>query len=128
MSVDKMNPRIARIWCAALDSGGFKQTRDRLRDENGYCCLGVLCELHAQETGNNWTEDENLNRYLHQENYLPKKVGYWAGLLAESDMSYSNPKLSDGQVLSELNDQGKSFAYISNLIKEDVFENGKGGW
>lgn len=31
-------------WCNALRSGKYKQTKDILQDENGYCCLGVLCK------------------------------------------------------------------------------------
>lgn len=31
-------------WVPALRSGDYTQTRTRLRDTTGYCCLGVLCE------------------------------------------------------------------------------------
>lgn len=31
-------------WIAALRSGKYKQTRGRLQDGDGFCCLGVLCD------------------------------------------------------------------------------------
>lgn len=32
-------------WIAALRSGEYEQTRGALNDENGFCCLGVACDL-----------------------------------------------------------------------------------
>lgn len=32
-------------WCKALRSGEYKQTKETLQDENGFCCLGVACDL-----------------------------------------------------------------------------------
>ena len=32
-------------WLVALESGEYKQGRGRLRDDNGFCCLGVACDL-----------------------------------------------------------------------------------
>lgn len=34
-----------RAWLEALRSGNYSQTRHRLQDEDGYCCLGVACEI-----------------------------------------------------------------------------------
>lgn len=42
MSEEQSNNR--RIWSAALKSGKFKQTKEKLGDlEQGMCCLGVGC-------------------------------------------------------------------------------------
>ena len=30
-------------WLAALRSGNFSQSKHKLQDSNGYCCLGVAC-------------------------------------------------------------------------------------
>ena len=35
-------------WCEALESGKYKQTRHRLQESKGYCCLGVACELFGE--------------------------------------------------------------------------------
>lgn len=33
-------------WCEALESGEYEQTKDCLHENgDGYCCLGVACEL-----------------------------------------------------------------------------------
>ena len=36
---------IAQRWVNALRSGEYKQTKTQLQDEEGFCCLGVLCDL-----------------------------------------------------------------------------------
>jgi hypothetical protein len=33
----------------ALRSGKYEQTTGLLKDETGFCCLGVACDLYAQE-------------------------------------------------------------------------------
>lgn len=38
----RMNKDIKKKWVEALRSGDYKQTRLRLQDKGGYCCLGVL--------------------------------------------------------------------------------------
>ena len=32
-------------WITALRSGEYKQTKSRLQDHKGYCCLGVACRV-----------------------------------------------------------------------------------
>lgn len=32
-------------WIEALESGRYTQTTGVLHDDNGYCCLGVLCDI-----------------------------------------------------------------------------------
>jgi hypothetical protein len=32
-------------WLTALESGDYKQGHGRLRTDQGFCCLGVLCEV-----------------------------------------------------------------------------------
>lgn len=39
----------AQKWADALRSGKFKQTTGCLQDSNGYCCLGVACEIFIPE-------------------------------------------------------------------------------
>lgn len=36
---------IEQMWIPALESDTYQQTRNRLHDDQGYCCLGVACEL-----------------------------------------------------------------------------------
>lgn len=32
-------------WVSALRSGKYKQTKGALQNQDGYCCLGVACDL-----------------------------------------------------------------------------------
>lgn len=78
---DKMNPEVKAMWLDALRSGEYEQTVSRLRDEKGYCCLGVLCDLHADATGTKWNMTEPWKpRYLGENATLPALVKQWAGL------------------------------------------------
>lgn len=40
-----MKKSLRDAWVKALRSGQFKQTTGRLVKHEGYCCLGVLCEV-----------------------------------------------------------------------------------
>ena len=41
-----MNEPRVKKWIAALRSGDYPQTFKRLRDKQGFCCLGVACDLN----------------------------------------------------------------------------------
>ena len=47
-----------RELAAALRSGKYRQTRGRLRDSKGFCCLGVACEISGV---GKWNGDEGYN-------------------------------------------------------------------
>lgn len=44
-----MKPEIRDRWVEALESGDYPQTASFLCNEDGYCCLGVLSELAAED-------------------------------------------------------------------------------
>lgn len=48
---DRMNPEVKAKWIEALTSGEYSQTNGCLKDNAGYCCLGVLTDLYIKETG-----------------------------------------------------------------------------
>ena len=43
-----MKEDIKNLWVDALRSGEYNQTKASLQDE-GYCCLGVLCKVGEKE-------------------------------------------------------------------------------
>lgn len=49
---------LQQAWVTALRSGKYKQAKHRLQREDGYCCLGVLCEV-AKDFGYTPTETED---------------------------------------------------------------------
>lgn len=43
-----MKKAVKTKWLNKLRSNEYEQARGALRMEVGYCCLGVLCEVHLQ--------------------------------------------------------------------------------
>lgn len=75
-------------WVAALKSGKYKQGRGQLNGENGYCCLGVLCEVFIAEGG--VLSVRHLSRvteYNGETKYPPAPVLHWAGIRSISGMA-----------------------------------------
>lgn len=113
----KMNPEVKAKWTAALRSGDYTQGEGALKSHEGkYCCLGVLCDLHAKEHQGTWKNDgRSVDGYLGSLFILPDEVQAWAGC------EKSNPTVMQGQkALSTLNDHGKSFAEIADIIDEQL--------
>ncbi len=124
-----MNEEVKTKWLAALrgeleESEGkpFVQATQRLRDGDTYCCLGVLCELYARETGEgSWSGkgawvvftagDGRVRRRL-----PPQGVWEWAGL------DSANPDIvgEDRGELAALNDYGCTFDAIADLIEAQL--------
>lgn len=101
------------LWVEDLLSGKFAQTINRLRDEKGYCCLGVACERFRQETGiGNWGPD--LTFRMDDGPYgaaLPNAVKEWYGL------SDTEGQFDGTSSLTLRNDTGQTFEEIAALIK-----------
>lgn len=111
-----MKESIAKKWAEALRSGDYKQDTKYLQTPNGYCCLGVLCELAIKDgipiekyRGNNVFYFDN------QLKILPDSVAEWAGLNSFSGMLYKF--LDEGSSLADLNDRGVSFSQIAGVIE-----------
>ena len=120
-----MKPEIKKKWVAALRSGKYNQTKDHLRDENGYCCLGVLCEIAAKEGVCKLELKEMLGSSYIVHQYddasltLPSKVIEWAGL--ESSNPIITRTSGEDSSLSGLNDElGYNFNQIADIIEEQL--------
>lgn len=113
-----MNKRIKKKWVAALRSGKYKQAHGVLREINafgtttGFCCLGVLCNLHAIEHPKIAKKEKNPKYYMGEKETLPLAVAKWAGIDPYGIIKgYTD--------LVTLNDfDGRSFKYIANVIEE----------
>lgn len=113
-----MNQEIKKLWVEALRSGEYKQTKKRLKDCNGYCCLGVLCDIYKKETGlGEWIKDESLSGYefitighINEKGVLADIVSKW------SELNDLNP-IIDRVSITVINDSGTYFQEISNLIE-----------
>lgn len=107
-----MKKRIMEKWVKALRSKKYKQGKDFLRQNNEFCCLGVLCDLSKS---NEWIKSQfdDTYYYLGANKILPEDVRLWAGLKTENG-TMSN----DLMCLTELNDNGKTFKQIANIIEK----------
>ena len=117
-----------RAWVRALRSGKYKQTTHCLHDKSekgkeGFCCLGVLCELALKEGVIEAARDQGSSYYAYgrHSNYLPEKVREWVGLTERSG-AYGPPSTSN---LAQDNDFGSDFNTIAATIEsepEGLFE------
>lgn len=122
-----MNPEVQEQWAEALESGHFKQTQGRLTrvdpetgEVEGYCCLGVLCELAFEAGAVTREVNDGLIAYGEEREggVLPVEVQKWAGL------TVPNPRvnrhfLSQPVTLAECNDRyGDNFQRIAELVRK----------
>lgn len=116
-----MNPEVKEKWIKALESGEYTQgmgyLKSELKGEYFFCCLGVLCDIHANETGNEWDKNDalcldNIYSYLGEKSFLPQGLTHWANLDPD-DISY----------LVNRNDDGSTFDEISQYIRNNLRNN-----
>lgn len=126
LTVKSSKKRILQEWIAALKGEGeykgvYKQGKGALhiagedRKKDTFCCLGVLCDLAVKAKvidAPEWELFGDNYQYgsAHDTAYLPTEVMEWAGLRED------NGGFEDG-VLAELNDDGKKFKTIANIIE-----------
>ena len=109
-----MISEVKQEWLKALRSGKFQQAAGKLRKGQAYCCLGVLCSLHAKKHRVKWRSGQP---YFENRICLPEEVVAWAGLEGQ------NPEVLIGGervFLSDLNDNGLKFDAIAALIEEKI--------
>lgn len=105
-----MNKEIADKWVAALRSGNYNQGYLQLKNNDKYCCLGVLCDISNH---GKWGIREGIESYTLSSFSLPIEVITWSGM-------HSSSGVIDGVgILSNLNDQGKTFEEISDIIEQN---------
>jgi hypothetical protein len=132
-----MKKEIAKKWVKALRSGKYKQGECYLKQYNekggfNHCCLGVLCELYndsmrknhkktlSTKVRNKATTDCII--FNNKEGDLPSVVMKWADINSsighfETENRYG---LLTIHCLADLNDSGKKFSTIANLIEKNV--------
>ena len=111
-----MNPKVKAKWLKALRSGEYDQTIGRLlrRTPEGdkFCCLGVLCNLYAQEHPGTGFRKEDMS-FFNEIYNLPPEVADWAALVYK--------QVSDSCHLVVMNDDDKkNFNQIANWIEKNL--------
>lgn len=113
-----MKAEIKKLWVEALRSGEYKQTTGQLRDNNSFCCLGVLCNLHALAHPDIATKQKYRCKYMGNSYILPNAAKVWAGLkLLYGDEVTIGDHTTD---LADHNDNGRTFEQIAKAIEEQL--------
>ena len=113
-----MNKRIKKLWVAALRSGEYMQGPDRIRSEdNKFCCLGVLCNLHAQAFPKIAAKETEATIYMGWSGWAAPEVENWAGLRRLPSFVTINGRRMN---LGQHNDNGATFAQIADAIEAQL--------
>lgn len=115
-----MKKELKERWITALRSGDYSQTQGCLQDQNGWCCLGVLCNI---VDGTRWGKHESRKGTIQDYDYdfgnedilTDMPPSEW---LENHGLSYDMAKHLAGQ-----NDGGIQFVEIAKYIEENVNEN-----
>lgn len=114
-------------WLEALESGNYKQGQGYLKNKDGYCCLGVLCEVMELEH----SEVESGATYFkcgqgESAAYVPQAAVPSTGLRSTAGGFFKHVRLANGNFysgLTSMNDDlgngGMSFADIAAYIRHD---------
>lgn len=103
-----IDPEFKQKWIAALLSGDYEQTTGCLRNENGFCCLGVACDV---EDSSGW----NLMK--------DREVYYYDGCFSTPPYVVSDKigiEYSEINQLVDMNESGYSFVEISEWIQTNL--------
>jgi hypothetical protein len=100
-------------WVDTLRSDEFKQTKDALKNEDGYCCLGVACEVYGKE--NNVTFNER-DYFLGVNDVLPSSVQEWF------DLPCGNPYFGGERATTHNDEHRRTFAEIADLIEAEYLK------
>lgn len=120
-----MDSLIKSRWIEALRSGEYKQGRGGLRNDDFFCCLGVLCDLHSKETGTRWDPpnkyERNVYDYLNHDSTLPHLVMKWMKLETKNIyMENVLMELNDGKEIEGESIIPKTFLEIADFIQENM--------
>ena len=106
----KMDPVVKARWVTALRSGAYKQGCGLLRTaSDNFCCLGVLCNLHAEDHPEIAAEQTSPTAYMGLVGMPPAAVTNWAQL-----------NTVDAMLLAKKNDHGATFDEIARYIERNL--------
>lgn len=70
-----MSDKLIKKWIQALESGRYKATRYKLHTKDGFCPLGVLCDVVKDELGVDWfLGEDGVYRFEGCDISIPKSV------------------------------------------------------
>lgn len=114
-----MKKRIADMWVKELRSGDWQRTTGQLEtiSEDGsksFCCLGVLASMAVAEGVCEYDNSSEIGFFGADNAALTgQEVRKWSGLKSATGV------LPGNTCLTELNDGGKSFTEIADIIEKN---------
>ena len=113
-------------WIKALRSGDYKQTNGNLRDENGYCCLGVACDISGlgvwKKYRNALYEYNSIEEHVWTEAIeLPVVVRNYFGLITVQGKYFKSTLENEIDSLMIANDGNLSFDQIADIIESEPY-------
>lgn len=118
-----MKEEIAKLWIADLRSGKHEQGTGLLKRGDKYCCLGRLCDISGLGSFEN-DIDVPLDNFISTNGelnscVLPESVMEWAGIKSDNGLLYPIPNYPHCRDLTGLNDSGKTFVEIADIIEKN---------
>lgn len=113
-----MNPN-AEKWVAALESGEYKQGREKLHSSNDeFCCLGVACDLAVKaDVIPPPLQEGDMFEYNKEGYFLPESVKNWLGLRSDQG-TYYDEQNNRGNLANDNDENGLTFAEIAQIIRK----------
>lgn len=104
---------IQRKWIEALRSGKYKQGRALLCGAEGYCCLGIACEVleSPRTVVGRVTSFRGHDAFPHRTDAERLKLRSTSGLIV------GGPMLRGKDWLAGANDEGATFSEIADFIE-----------
>ncbi len=111
-----MDQVVKTKWLAALRSGNYKQTKKFLRNADGFCCLGVLCDI--VDSGG-WRGNEEREGFTSFEHWDGTTIPH-EELLVDSGLGFGGDAILVAERLAEMNDGGSTFKEIADYIEKNL--------
>lgn len=118
-----------RTWIDALRSDKYRQTTSYLHTEEGYCCLGVGCDITPEGGHPTWKPASRMRVNLGGELYEEDRRSEQGGLVYEyargGDLYVMPAEIRerygitdrDQTHLTDMNDNGRSFTEIADWLE-----------
>lgn len=124
MGGDAVNKEIKAKWIEALRSGKYIQAKGQLHDGDGFCCLGVLCDVlgvnkEYDEERRSWYFGNGPDRdweVLPGRTRDAAELGGCCGQLPRK-VQFNEKEFED---LAHLNDAGADFNFIADVIEKQL--------
>ncbi len=112
-----MTPELKAKWLADLKSGKYPKTKGHLKDETGYCCLGVLLETIGVGFEDGIVEPDDDGRATYEPHQLEG-----ADVHCGNELSYHGLQIvglgdQEQNDLVGINDENTTFAEVIAYIE-----------